>query len=34
MRELAELCHTTPSYMTSMIDVLEARGFVGREAYE
>ena len=30
MRELAELCHTTPSYMTSMIDVLEARGFVGR----
>lgn len=32
MRELAEACRTTPSYLTSVVDVLEARGFVRRHA--
>ena len=30
MRELAEACHTTPSYLTSVVDALESRDFVGR----
>ncbi len=30
MRELAEACHTTPSYLTSVVDTLEGRGFVRR----
>ena len=30
MRELAATCHSTPPYMTAVVDILEERGLVNR----